>query len=32
MDIGGGSTEFIFGDREKIDYVKSFKVGIYGWC
>lgn len=27
MDIGGGSTEFIFGDREKIDYVKSFKVG-----
>lgn len=27
MDIGGGSTEFIFGDKDKIDYVKSFKVG-----
>ena len=27
MDIGGGSTEFIYGNRDSIDYVKSFKVG-----
>ncbi|WP_300361532.1 Ppx/GppA family phosphatase [Fusobacterium sp.] len=27
MDIGGGSTEFIYGNGNKIEYVKSFKVG-----
>lgn len=27
VDIGGGSTEFIFGERNKIEYVKSFKLG-----
>lgn len=27
MDIGGGSTEFIFGDSKKIEYIKSFKLG-----
>ena len=27
MDIGGGSTEFIFGDLENIEYIKSFKLG-----
>lgn len=27
MDIGGGSTEFIFGDSDEIEYVKSFKLG-----
>ncbi|MFK4785117.1 Ppx/GppA family phosphatase [Fusobacterium sp. MFO224] len=27
MDIGGGSTEFIFGDSKEIEYIKSFKLG-----
>lgn len=27
FDIGGGSTEIIFGNKEKIEYLKSFKVG-----
>lgn len=27
IDIGGGSTEFIFGDSEEIKYLKSFKLG-----
>lgn len=27
VDIGGGSTEFIFGEKDKIDYIKSFKLG-----
>ncbi len=27
VDIGGGSTEFIAGDFQKIDYLKSFPLG-----
>ncbi len=27
IDIGGGSTEFIFGVNEKIDFAESVKVG-----
>jgi exopolyphosphatase/guanosine-5'-triphosphate,3'-diphosphate pyrophosphatase len=27
VDIGGGSTEFIAGDPEKIDYLRSFPLG-----
>ncbi|NJN42702.1 MAG: exopolyphosphatase [Flammeovirgaceae bacterium] len=27
MDIGGGSVEFIIGNREKIDWLKSFEIG-----
>jgi exopolyphosphatase/guanosine-5'-triphosphate,3'-diphosphate pyrophosphatase len=27
LDIGGGSTEFILGDSEKISYIESFNIG-----
>ena len=27
LDIGGGSTEIILGDREQIEYIESFNVG-----
>lgn len=27
IDIGGGSTEVVFGDREKITFKKSFQIG-----
>jgi exopolyphosphatase/guanosine-5'-triphosphate,3'-diphosphate pyrophosphatase len=28
IDIGGGSTEIIFGSTEKINFIKSFKLGV----
>jgi len=28
IDIGGGSTEIMFGRNEDLEYVKSFKVGV----
>ncbi|MEI6856576.1 Ppx/GppA phosphatase family protein [Psychrilyobacter sp.] len=27
FDIGGGSTEFILGDKNKVEYIESFNVG-----
>jgi exopolyphosphatase / guanosine-5'-triphosphate,3'-diphosphate pyrophosphatase len=28
IDIGGGSTELIFGKKTKIDFIKSFPIGV----
>jgi len=28
VDLGGGSTEIVYGDREKIDYLRSLKFGV----
>lgn len=28
IDIGGGSTEIVFGDKNKIYFIKSFPVGV----
>jgi len=28
VDLGGGSTEIVYGDRERIEYLKSLKFGV----